>query len=413
MAKGDVLKTYSIVINASTEAASAEVDKLSKELDKKIAEKDLDTGLKQSFDKVKKSLDGLKGSIKSANREINKNVASINTQLSNLDVSKVATQIADMEKSISGSLKNVTTEIDGLKTFFENPNLGKNFSSGIGSAFKELTDTVNNSVLELKNASTTLTGILDGSIDLSKLVSTKNLKTDITDLEKYVGELQGFIDSLNSIKGQDFVLDKSNLKKLGADYLKELDSILLKIQKEYKLLGGTPAAESVFSQLETPVSSDYIKSFRKSVLNQLNAIEKGVGTTTKINLTYDIGASDESAINGIVSKIKNEVITKVQDKLNNTPIQIPIGYTYDRNILKGDKLSEDKALNDGTTKTILKHINLDVKANTDGIVKQIDSEIININDRLKTNGRKIEVEVIGKVNPNTINQSSNIIAEKK
>ena len=181
MAKGDVLKTYSIVINASTEAASAEVDKLSKELDKKIAEKDLDTGLKQSFDKVKKSLDGLKGSIKSANREINKNVASINTQLSNLDVSKVATQIADMEKSISGSLKNVTTEIDGLKTFFENPNLGKNFSSGIGSAFKELTDTVNNSVLELKNASTTLTGILDGSIDLSKLVSTKNLKTDITD----------------------------------------------------------------------------------------------------------------------------------------------------------------------------------------------------------------------------------------
>lgn len=412
MAKSDVLKTYSIVINASTEAASAEVDKLSKELDKKIAEKDLDTGLRQSFDKVKKSLDGLKGSIKSANKEINKNVASINTQLSNLDVSKVATQIADMEKSISGSLKNVTTEINDLKTFFENPNLGKNFSSGIGSAFKELTDTVNNSVLELKNASTTLTGILDGSIDLSKLVSTKNLKTDITDLEKYVGELQGFIDSLNNIKGQDFVLDKSNLKKLGADYLKELDSILLKIQKEYKLLGGTSAAESVFSQLETPVSSDYIKSFRKSVLNQLNAIEKGVGTTTKINLTYDIGASDESSINGIVSKIKNEVITKVQEKLNSTPIKIPIGYTYDRDILKGDKIEEDRALKDGTSKTILRHINLDVKANTSDIVGQINAEVDGINKRLKTEGKKIEVEVIGKINPNTIVQSSNVIAEK-
>lgn len=418
MAKGDVLKQYSIEITAVTDRAITEIDKLSKELDTKVVQKDLASNMSGQLDKMKRSFDGLKGHITTTTNKIKTEIGTIGEQLGKMDTKTMSTQISEMGKTVTTSVSEIKTQMEELKTFFSDPSIGKNFTSGIGASFKELTDTVNHSLLELKNSSSTISGILDGSIDLSKLTGKTNFKTSTKDLQAYVTSLDDFIASVSSIKGfESFGLNKESLKTISTDYLKELDSILLKINKEFKSLGSTVKAENVISEnLATPVSSSYLKSFRDSVLNQIRANEKGQsgkGQSVKINLTYDITADDTNAINSIVDKINTKVISQVQEKLNGTPIKIPIGYTYDRNIItKGDIKAQEAAEKAGTAETLLKHINMDVSVNTDKIIGQLDSEAKRITDEFAKTGRKIEIEVVGKVNPNTIAASATTLTEE-
>ena len=405
MAKNNVLKTYSIEISAVTDKASAQIDQLEKELHSLIDNKNLSTGMQAQIDSMTKSLDGLKGELKSSTKEINKSLNKINTD-------KMSVQFKDMENSISKSIKEVQDKMLSLQQsidFLSNPKNTKGLTAGFSTAFNELSNTIDNTLTKFANVSTVMQNILDGSINANSIrKDVQQVGNETKNLKKYVNELYKFMGERKLTFS-----DKNSLKKQSEVTLREFRVLMKSILDEANSFEDKSAIETLISK-KLGVGTTDLRSFSDGISKILSSLNEKLGQAgnVEVNLVYKIADSDTKAIDSIVKEIKTKVIDKVQQKLDSTPIKIPIGYTYDTNIMKGDADALDKAAGKDVDKILLKHINLDVKANTKSIKNQIETEIDRINEQLAKSSKKIEVEVIGKVNPATIAKSSQEILEE-
>lgn len=421
MAKRDVLKTYSIEISAVTDKASTQIDQLEKELDSLAKSKGLSAGIQSQIDSMTKSLDGLKGEIKSSTTKINQTLETIKTD-------KMAEQFSQMEDSISKSIKEVQdkmTELQGTMNLLSDPKNTKGLTSGFSNAFKELESTIDNALSKFSNVSSVMQGILDGSFDTKVFdktekkikSSTENVNSSVTklknQLKKSVKEIRTIMDDYTL----DDLFDGAGIGSEEAYKAIEIINDILDVSK--KLKNENIDISELLSVDGIKTSQKTLEAYRRQLNrlltdreNEVKKQRKKSDVPTEVRFRYIIEDPNNSAIDSIVNKIKTDVIDKVQEKLDSTPIKIPIGYTYDRNIMQGDQKALDAAEGKDVDKVILKHINLDVKANTSTIVNQINNEVKRVNDELKTSGKKIEVEVIGKINESTIGQSAQEIVEE-
>lgn len=422
--KYDVIKTYGIEITAVTDKASEQINQLEKELDELSKKKGLSAGLQSQIDKIGETLNGLKGEIVSSTKSINDNLGKINTE-------KMSKEFKDMQSSIETSISGVQDKMKDLQAsldFLNDPNAGKGFASGIGKMFEDLSSTINGFTTQFANVSTVMQNIMDGSFDASSLRSSnkdlKNETSQITEtLEKTTQQVK---DSLKKMRDamDDFTLDDlmSGGKDVGlgteeAKTLSEnIDHILKSIDRLKK---ANVDVNEIFNDEEIRTSEKALQGYRtelNKIIKERQAdatrARKSKQDPTEVRFRYVIEDPTNTAINSIVNKIKNDVIEKVEKRLEGSPIRIPIGYTYDKSMFKDDVLAGDKALGKDTEKVLFDSINLKIKADASDLVNNINKEIENINAELKTNGKKIEVEVVGKIDESTVEQSAKELSEE-
>jgi TP901 family phage tail tape measure protein len=414
MANYDVIKTYGIEITAVTDKATEQINQLEKELDELSKKKGLSAGLQSQIDKIGETLNGLKGEIVSSTKSINDNLGKINTE-------KMSKEFKDMQSSIETSISGVQDKMKDLQAsldFLNDPNAGKGFASGIGKMFDELSSTINGVVSQFADVSTVMQNIMDGSFDATVLKrQTQDIKDETKNLKKYINDLYKFVEEKNMSNKKDpdkqiKLFDKHSLKNQSEDVLREMRVLLDAIDKEAKSIGNNANVESLISKKLGIGTTDVrgLKDGLNKIINGLNDEKLGSGSISEINLSYKIDSSDDKAIDSIVKQIQEKVITKVQDKLDSSPIRIPIGYTYDKALVGKDLKDIDDATGKDTEKVLFKHLNLEVNADTSKLFTEVNTKVSNLNEELKASGRKIEVEVVGKVDKSTIEQSAKELA---
>lgn len=414
MANYDVIKTYGIEITAVTDKATEQINQIEKELDELSKKKGLSAGLQSQIDKIGESLNGLKGEIVSSTKSINDNLSKVNTE-------KMSKEFKDMQSSIETSISGVQDKMKDLQAsldFLNDPNTGKGFASGIGKMFDELSSTINGVVSQFADVSTVMQNIMDGSFDATVLKrQTQDIKDETKNLKKYINDLYKFVEEKNMSNKKDpdkqiKLFDKHSLKNQSEDVLREMRALLDAIDKEAKSIGNNANVESLISKKLGIGTTDVrgLKDGLNKIINGLNDEKLGSGSISEINLSYKIDSSDDKAIDSIVKQIQEKVITKVQDKLDSSPIRIPIGYTYDKSIVGKELKDIDDATGKDTEKVLFKHLNLEVKADTSKLFTEVNTKVSDLNEELKTTGRKIEVEVVGKVDKSTVEQSAKELA---
>lgn len=404
MAKRDILKTYSIEIATITEKASAQINQLEKELDTLAKNKGMNTGLQSQIDSMTESLNGLKGEVKASSKQINESLGKINTD-------KMAEQFKQMDESIAKSISDVQkkmTELQDSIEFLSNPNNTKGLTTGFSKAFGELENTINGVLTKFTDVSTVMQGILDGSIN------TSNIQKDFQKVEDETKNLKKYLNDLYRFMGNNKIsfTDKKSLKQQSEVTLREFRVLMDTIVKEANSLDNTAVVQNLISK-KLGIGTKDLKSYIDGADKVLNTLNEKLGgkSGVEVSLTYRIAENDENAINGIVKQIKQKVIDKVQEKLDSTPIKIPIGYTYDKAIMESNQKDLDAAEGKDVDKVLFKHINLKVKGNTSDLVKEINKEVTRVNQELRKSGNKIEIEAVAKLNPATIAQTSKEIAE--
>ena len=404
MANYDVIKTYGIEITAVTDKAREQIDRLEKELDELSKKKGLSSGLQSQIDKIGESLNGLKGEIVSSTKSINDNLSKINTD-------KMSKEFKDMQNSISSSVNELQDEMKKLKNSMEFLKTGdfSGFTLGIGRSFDVLSNNISDIVGKFSELSNFINDIRVGAIDVSGLnKSEKGVKlatSQITnDLEKTKTRVEELLRQMRDAM-DDFTLDdlmsdgkNSGLGTEEARTLSENIDIILRSIDELKKNGIN--INDIFNKDGIKLSEKALKGYRTE-LNKIvkertaeAAKERKKSTDpTEVRFKYVIEDPKSATIDSIVDKVKNDVIEKVQKRLNESPIRIPIGYTYDKSLV-GENLKDiDDATGKDTEKVLFKHLNLDVKADTSKLFTEVNTKVSNLNEELRKSGRKIEIEL--------------------
>ena len=425
MAKYDVIKTYGVEITAVTDKATEQINILEKELDELSKKKGLSAGLQSQIDKIGESLNGLKGEIVSSTKSINENLGKIDTD-------RMSKEFKDMQASIETSINGVQDKMKELQSsldFLNDPNAGKGFAAGIGKMFDELSSTITGVVSQFADVSTLVQNIMDGSFDASSFQKLGNGIKDSsnkvsTELDKLVDNFKESIKQFNKIKkdgslqlaiDMDVSMEDDDIK-----HVREIvENVFDNMNKIAKAEGGN-AIDINSILFKSGLDKSFLKEKRKEIKATVDELvgeveqaeRKQSKDPTEVRFRYVIEDPDNTAINTIVEKIQREVITNVEKKLENSPIRIPIGYTYDKSMFKDDALAADKALGKDTEKVLFDSINLKIKADSSDLVNNINKEVENINAKLKTDGKKIEVEVVGKIDESTVEQSAKELSEE-
>lgn len=426
MAKYDVIKTYGVEITAVTDKATEQINILEKELDELSKKKGLSAGLQSQIDKIGESLNGLKGEIVSSTKSINENLGKIDTD-------RMSKEFKDMQSSIETSINGVQDKMKELQSsldFLNDPNSGKGFASGIGKMFDELSSTINGVVSQFTDVSTLVQNIMDGSFDASSFQkmekgikdSSKKIETETDKLEK---NLKSSLKELNKLMNSDqgnkiqMVIDMEIDENEVVDEVKAvINMVLNNINKLSRADKNKSIDINSILFKSSGIDKSILKNWQKELKYATDVIEEDTSkdstkkNPTEVRFRYVIEDPTNTAIDSIVNKIQNDVIEKVEKRLEGSPIRIPIGYTYDKSMFKDDALAADKALGKDTEKVLFDSINLKIKADSSDLVNNINKEVENINAKLKTDGKKIEVEVVGKIDESTVEQSAKELSEE-
>ena len=403
----DILKRYTIEIDASTKKATEQIDAVSKSL-KNLADKNDTDVLREDFSKVTKTLEGLQGAVKQASQSITKGFSDINNGLKAMNPDSFT-------KSVDESIQKIAALQESLSSFESN----KAFSG----AFKHITDslhdmsvTVSQAVDEMKTASGVLTNIKIGAIDPS------SFRDSFEEVQKFEKEFQQVISNLAAELEDLEDVSGINLFATGSDAIKKASKEQLKAYKDYidamieaakNARGHGVNVGSVF--LETfNISESEIKEIQTAVQNQIKALKNDVQKKTskkqqKVDtyITLDVKPDvSQDKINDIIGAIRNNIITKVNEGLKGSPVLIPIGYSADTSNVtdikekeKLEKLSSDKS--------VIRSLNLQVTADTKNLKKQVDDEIKTLNLMYqKPDAPKIKLDVIGEIDEESIRKKA-------
>jgi len=422
MANYDVIKTYGIEITAVTDKATDQINQLEKELDELSKKKGLSAGLQSQIDKIGESLNGLKGEIVSSTKSINDNLSKINTD-------KMSQEFKDMQNSIASSVNELQEEMKNLKNSMDFLKTGdfSGFTSGIGKSFDTLSDNISDIVGKFSELSNFINDIRVGAIDTSGLqksekgvkTATSHITNDLTKTKTKVEELlRQMRDAMDDFTLDDLMSDGKN-SGLGTEEARTLsENIDIILQLIDELKKAQVDVNDIFNKDGIKLSEKALKGYRTE-LNKIvkertadAAKERKKSTNpTEVRFRYVIEDPNSSTIDSIVEKVKTDVIEKVQKRIDGSPIRIPIGYTYDKAGITSAK-ELDKIENQNVDKTIFEHIKLDVKADTSNLVDYVKDQVDEINKQLKDTKRQIEVEVVGKVNNDTVDESLNDLQEE-
>lgn len=431
----DVIKKYSIEIEAITEKANDQINTLEKELNNLSKNKGLSAGLQSQIDKISESLNGLKGKLKSSVKDINTNLTSINTSLEKIDTEKMSKEFKDMQSSITSSIDSVKTDIQELQSFLKDPNVGKGFTAGIGKQFDDLKDTVLNTVNSLGLISKTLDKVLSGQLEFNSLESleksivnsTNNINQALNQnqhiLKKQIQKIKTIINdkelNLNDFSDQKFKLeyqfDSTDEMYEFIDALKYVVSEISKLPKDQKisLLSEEGTSFSFLKEYKNK-AIDHIKKTHKDIEEQVDKMPKNIDTDIRFRIKLDEDVEGTATVDSIVRKVRSVIDTAQKElkkqKLDTVYIKTGLADDVSNIDFDDEELEQiEKASNKG--KGLEKAIKIKTIADAKILKKSVNDAIVDLNKELKLpTAKKIEVEVVGKVNEDTVQESGEKIA---
>lgn len=420
MANFDVLKKYQIDITADTTEFLKELSKLEKEASNKLKDIGLTDGLRGDIEKLQAEVKEMRSTLTNAVNDINSNINNIHTKKIENEFKETANNVSMQVDKIGGSTKRLG---DTIKNIANNSEL-----SLISNEFKNMQSSIEASISSLTSSLSELSGsfaklqddIRSGAINPNNFKGNQVFEETVSAAKKSSKSVKKSTEESNkalqiqvqktkeAAQAIEYVYDEiqdtinGNINKSNTSNLIDNIAMLELLINEYKTLskmGKEGKLETGKIDLVTDI--DTLKlylSTLKNILNSFTDVGKG---NKEIRLKIDL----ENQSN-LVDKI-NEIIHKVQGKVNS--IKIPVGYTYDVSDIKDKKDLDD--INKKSTEDVLYNkIKIDVEADTSTIVDNVNKEILRVNKEILDSGKKIEVEVIGKVNNNTIEDSAKKIA---
>ena len=398
MGKFDVLKQYKVQIGADTTEFLKELNKLESEANKKLKDLNLSEGLRNDVEKLVDEIGVMKTMLTSVSNDVKNNFSSISTSVDEFN-------------------KKMDTFQETMRLFTSNGSIEK-ATGNIGEAFKNLSDNITDAIGKFKDVYGVIDQIQQGKIDASVLSGlnknskkvVKDFKTDTKDLKKYVKELEDYI-GLHKID----LLNIDSFENKSRQVIFKTKALFDSVEKEVKALGSSVDANNILAN-KLSFGTGNLKDVRENLLSKIDLLNEDLGEKMpkeihseirfKIDLDKDV---EGTATAESLERKVNAIVDAAQKKIKT--VKIPIGYKVDdANIT--DPIEAESAEKLGEDKYIFRNINLKVKANTGNLISQIKSSIKQVNEKLKGSDHKIEVEVVGKVNPETIESSKHTIAEE-
>lgn len=400
----DILKQYKVKITADTEEFLKQLNSLESATVKKLKGLNLSEGLQHDVEALSDEIKEMRKILTSSTDGMKNDFNSISTSVLNLN-SKIDDLQDSMRILTSGGIE------DGAKS--------------IGNSFKKLSDDISDVIGKFKTTYEVINKIQNGQVDISGIVSDSSIsktKNKVKSVEELVSELTENVGRLQKIKNRktnnidqivgldttddfDAITAAKHIKTLTSEIIKSVNKLskvpaldLSNIFKGIKYEDVLYINEDISDYLDEQIHEAH-ESVKKSMPGKIDTEVR-----FKINLDEDVDGT--ATVDSLVRKV-NDVVESAQKQVKG--IKIPIGYTTDVSDIT-DKKELEKAESTDTDKYLIKNINLEVKANTDNLVNDVNSKIADVNETLKATGRKIEVEVIGKVNPDTIENAAKDIA---
>lgn len=412
----DVIKKYSIEIEAITNKADAQIKALEEELNK-LGGGNGNAQLKARIDAMGEMINGLKGEIKSSTKEINE-------QLNNIKTTQLTKDFKEMQTSIETSISSLQQDLGRLKeaTDFLKTGNFSNFTDGIGKSFSELSENISKVLGDFKDVSETIRNIKMGTVDVDLISDAsikenkKKIKGITDDTQNLIDGLKSSIDQLRKIKNRK----KNNLQDIldlnvEDDFdvtlaNKQIKSLVDDIIKSVKKLEKIPTVDlaSLFKGINYEevlnISEELEEQVQEAHKKVKNNMPKNIDTDVRFRIKLDEDVEGSATVDSIVRKV-NEVVDAAQKEIKT--IYIKTGLASDLSDFDLTEEEKEKLEKYSDNDKLVKALKLKAKVDAKGLKDNVNEVISNLNNELKLpTAKKIEVEVVGKINEETIEESA-------
>lgn len=350
----------------------------------------VETGIGAVADNLANEVDGAKQKLGAAQSELETAVSSF---LKARD--KILKSVGNDKKKYNvNDYNDFTKVLDVLINQAQSfASMGGNLSS---TGFSKISETIDG-LIELKDQlsqarldkagrdlNTAVTKYLDNVEMIIKSVSDSGQghysSSDYRSFENMITQLMNQAQAYIDLGGS---LDDTKFKKTS-ETLQSLAKLRAQVVRQYEALTQNTSGQKMLEN-------------RRSNRQKNNEVSKIV---LPISVEIDESQMSEESIDELVSKIQTNIQNKVQKKLAKNPVKMPLAFSsaistegLDEKTAK-DVASEFEGSTEEATKGLIKDIQIQVKADTDRLVKEINSKIqqINTSDALA----KIQVDVVPK-----------------
>ena len=350
----------------------------------------VETGIGAVADNLANEVDGAKQKLGAAQSELETAVSSF---LKARD--KILKSVGNDKKKYNvNDYNDFTKVLDVLINQAQSfASMGGNLSS---TGFSKISETIDG-LIELKDQlsqarldkagrdlNTAVTTYLNNVEMIIKSVSDSGQghysSSDYRSFENMITQLMNQAQAYIDLGGS---LDDTKFKKTS-ETLQSLAKLRAQVVRQYEALTQNTSGQKMLEN-------------RRSNRQKNNEVSKIV---LPISVEIDESQMSEESIDELVSKIQTNIQNKVQKKLAKNPVKMPLAFSsaistegLDEKTAK-DVASEFEGSTEEATKGLIKDIQIQVKADTDRLVKEINSKIqqINTSDALA----KIQVDVVPK-----------------
>lgn len=409
MTKFDVLKQYKIKIGADTKDFLKALTQLEQEATDKLKDLNLSEGLRSDIEKLTKEIGEMKSSLTKATDEINTNITNIGTD-------KLKDDFQSMSNTVSKSIADLNTKVGEFKALLEVLNDGgklDNLSSGLNKSFTDLSDNITRTLVNFKEMSKFIEDIRSGAVNVGSSpktsdVITKTIRSQMKALEESINNYIKLEKNLNQI------IDEESIEGFNMNQVNQMESVMETILRQYKELKRLGADVGKMDSLfQTGKGIEFIERQSKSLNAVLRDIDGNIPDKierdVRFRIRLDKDVDGTPTVTALVNRVK-DVVNAAQKELKKQGfdvINIKTGLAEDvSNIELTEKEKEQiEKAKDGTK--LVKA----VKINANSLKQSVYDAIKDLNKELKApTAPKIEVEVVGKVNPETVEESAGTIA---
>ena len=427
MANYDILKQYQIDITADTTEVIKELNKLEKEASKRLKELGLTEGLRGDIEKLQTEISNLKTDLRNSINDINNGINDIKTGKLVGEFKATANGVETQIGRVQGSTNKLGDSIRNLSDNAEFKALQDNFKSMADSVNSQL-ESLTESFSQFKVAFTEFkTGLTSGAIAVNVnpdgLVNTaKTIEGAVDSIETQKAALQKSIQGFANIKANiSEIIDVGSTDGYNKSEIEEYLSYITAIQNQYKELKGLNIkgfnVDSLFNDQDFNIET--VKRFGsrfKEVLSEIDTttkknVPKQIDTDIRFRIKLDEDSEGTATVQSIVNKV-NEVVRTAQKDIDNIYIKMGLQTDLSNLDLTPDEQDKLEKVTDDSKK-LVKAIKLKAKIDANDLKNNIDDVVDLINSELKApTAKKIEVEVVGKVNPDTIEGAANQLDEE-
>ena len=398
----DVIKQYSIKINADAKDAQRTLDGLANSA-KKIDGIELDSKFADMEEKIR----GHVGKLTQKLGEMDKKL----TELSNND-------LADGLQSAQAEIKNTTETVQqlsqSLQRLVDSSNF-KTFTAQMEPQLQALTDSVNDAIERFSKLGEAVQAIANGDFDANQLFQYSTLEAvekrrseALQDLRRLVLKERESEKALSEVtKGSTKWSDETLIKAEKAKkVIDETISTMLKIQRYNARLGKDINEGLNIGSLDISELSENSREVERAIQKYTNKVEEVAKEEGKADikiqasLVLDAEDSEKSAsaiVDELTKKIQDKILDKVQKRIKERPIRIPIGYTAEvdeKGKTQEEVQRELNAKDHWQEESIIKSLNLSIDANTSDLEQQINNKVKALNEKFaEETGPRIHIKV--------------------